>query len=307
MAKTHRILTQPAPGTQVAPVRNYSDEEKQKIKALGEYAHSIILPRSDPYYEWELRWLNKPDTLPRYMRAAKWNFEEAKKRIKATMEWRREYKPDLIPPHEIKIEDEGGKIIINGFDKDGRPIIYMNPGRQNTETSPRQLRHLVWCLERAKDLMPPGQESVVILIDYKTTTLRTNPSISTARKVLHILQEHYPETLGRGLVVNLPTLLNFFYKGISPFLDPVTRDKIRFNPNVLDLIPKEQLITELGGEYDYEFDHEEYWNQILDVCAIAPDGTRVNRGAGESPEAPSGDIAEPEESGKRAFNSEMNR
>lgn len=36
--------------------------------------------------------------------------------------------------------------IINGFDKDGRPVIYMNPGRQNTETSPRQLRHLVWCL-----------------------------------------------------------------------------------------------------------------------------------------------------------------
>ena len=37
--------------------------------------------------------------------------------------------------------------------------------------------------ERAKDLMPPGQESLVILIDYKTTTLRTNPSISIARKV----------------------------------------------------------------------------------------------------------------------------
>jgi hypothetical protein len=27
-------------------------------------------------------------------------------------------------------------------------------------------------------------------------------------------------------VVNLPYLLNFFYKGISPFLDPVTRDKV---------------------------------------------------------------------------------
>lgn len=36
--------------------------------------------------------------------------------------------------------------VINGFDKDGRPIIYMNPARQNTESSPRQLRHLVWCL-----------------------------------------------------------------------------------------------------------------------------------------------------------------
>ena len=34
------------------------------------------------------------------------------------------------------------------------------------------------------------------------------------------------ETLGRAIVVNLPTLLSFFYKGISPFLDPVTRDKV---------------------------------------------------------------------------------
>lgn len=98
--------------------------------------------------------------------------------------------------------------------------------------------------ERAKDLMPPGQESLVIIVDYKTTTLRTNPSISVARKVgnatlgprivftllqvLTILQQHYVETLGRAIVVNLPPLLNFFYKGISPFLDPVTRDKVSF-------------------------------------------------------------------------------
>jgi hypothetical protein len=37
--------------------------------------------------------------------------------------------------------------------------------------------------ERAKDLMPPGQESLMIIVDYKSTTLRTNPSISVARKV----------------------------------------------------------------------------------------------------------------------------
>ena len=100
------------------------------------------------------------------MRAAKWNLADGKKRLKATLEWRREFKPDLIPPNEVKIESETGKMwvnvqtgsicrklmrslhcsIINGFDKDGRPIIYMRPGRENTETSPRQLRHLVWCL-----------------------------------------------------------------------------------------------------------------------------------------------------------------
>lgn len=171
--------------------------------------------------------------------------------------------------------------ILNGFDKDGRPIIYMRPGRENTERSDRQLRHLVWWLsvsrsnplcslltfslfrERAKDLQPAGQESIVILVDYKSCTLRTNPSISVAGKVLHILQDHYPETLGRALVTNLPFILNFFYKGISPFLDPVTRDKMRFNPKLLELIPKNQLDAEFGGDYEFEFEPNSYWDQIV--------------------------------------------
>jgi hypothetical protein len=44
------------------------------------------------------------------MRAAKWNLTDAKKRIQATLEWRREFKPDLIPPDEVKIESETGKM-----------------------------------------------------------------------------------------------------------------------------------------------------------------------------------------------------
>ena len=75
-------------------------------------------------------------------------------------------------------------------------------------------------------MQPPGVESIAIVVDYKSTTLRTNPSIGIARKVLNILQSHYPETLGRGLVVNMPGILAFFYKGIAPFMDPVTRDKV---------------------------------------------------------------------------------
>lgn len=35
-------------------------------------------------------------------------------------------------------------------------------------------------------MLPHNQDSVVIIVDYKTTTLRTNPSISVARKVLCI-------------------------------------------------------------------------------------------------------------------------
>ncbi|KIM47652.1 hypothetical protein M413DRAFT_439323 [Hebeloma cylindrosporum] len=272
----NKVLTTPAPGTVIAPIHDYTEEQRAQMAELQQYAETLLLPTTDKYYPWEVRWLNKPDTIPRYMRAVKWNLAEGKKRIKATLEWRREFKPDLIPPDEVKIEGETGKIIINGFDNDGRPIIYMRPGRENTETSPRQLRHLVWCLERAKDLMPPGQESLVIIVDYKSTTLRTNPSISVARKVLHILQQHYVETLGRAIVVNLPMLLSFFYKGISPFLDPVTRDKMRFNPDLFELIPKSQLDADFGGDHAYEFDAQSYWDQIVAACGIKEDGTRID-------------------------------
>ena len=157
-----------------------------------------------------------------------------------------------------------------------------HPGRENTKTSDRQLRHLVYILERAIDLMPPGQESLVILVDYHSATLRTNPPISQAAKVLAILQNHYPERLGRAIIMNLPFILSFFYKGISPFLDPVTRDKcvlsapagivnltvcllphrMYFNPDLKTLVPEEQLDVAFGGTYHYEFEPNVYWNSL---------------------------------------------
>jgi hypothetical protein len=51
--------------------------------------------------------------MPRYMRAAKWRLDDAQKRIKATMEWRRDFKPDLIPPDDVKVESETGKMSVS--------------------------------------------------------------------------------------------------------------------------------------------------------------------------------------------------
>jgi hypothetical protein len=46
------------------------------------------------------------------MRAAKWKPEDAKKRIKGTMEWRREFKPELIEPGDVSVEAESGKMSV---------------------------------------------------------------------------------------------------------------------------------------------------------------------------------------------------
>jgi hypothetical protein len=69
-----------------------------------------MLDEKDPYYPWEARFLKDPGCIPRYMRAAKWQMPNAKQRIKHTMEWRREYKPELIAPDDVGIEAETGKM-----------------------------------------------------------------------------------------------------------------------------------------------------------------------------------------------------
>jgi hypothetical protein len=85
---------------------------------------------------------------------------------------------------------------------------------------------------------------MVCLVDYRSATLKTSPSVSNARHFLNIVQNHYVERLGRAIVVNLPFLLNFFFKAISPFLDPVTRDKVRASCHgVLELFGPDFFFT----------------------------------------------------------------
>ena len=74
---------------------------------------------------------------------------QAKRRAADTLYWRREFKPDLLVPEEVKREGETGKHIVSGFDNLSRPILYLRPGRENTEPNVQQVRYLVWSLERA--------------------------------------------------------------------------------------------------------------------------------------------------------------
>jgi hypothetical protein len=55
-------------------------------------------------------------------------------------------------------------------------------------------------LEKVIDLMPPNQETLALLIDFKESSAGSNPSVGTGKTVLGILQNHYPERLGRALI-----------------------------------------------------------------------------------------------------------
>lgn len=66
------------------------------------------------------------------------------------------------------------------------------------------------------------------LIDFGGYNRKNQPPWKVSMQTLHIVQNHYPERLGRAVNFQPPFLFELFYKAISPFVDPVTRDKLVF-------------------------------------------------------------------------------
>ena len=208
-----------APGPQMVPLPAPTPESKPKEREplTAEQAEKydwllsqartwtdVVSPKATtPITDADRLWLTR-ECLLRFLRACKWHQKEAEKRIRETLAWRRDYGVDGLTPDHISPENETGKQVVLGFDKDGRVCHYLNPGRQNTDPSPRQVQHLVFMLERVIEIMPPQQETLSLLINFKQSKSRSNtaPGIGMAREVLHILQSHYPERLGRALIIN---------------------------------------------------------------------------------------------------------
>lgn len=58
-----------------------------------------------------------------------------------------------------------------------------------------------------------------------------------------------------------------FFKIILPFVDPLTREKLKFNEDMSQYVPKEQLMKGYnGGELDFEYDHATYWPALTKLC-----------------------------------------
>ena len=113
---TRIAVWRPIPNkTHVVPDPSLNEEERALIQELKGYTqNNLILKTEDEDYEdyakWENRFLSMPDTYPRYLRASEWKLEEARRRLRETLQWRRQYRPDLIKPDEIALEAEGGKV-----------------------------------------------------------------------------------------------------------------------------------------------------------------------------------------------------
>ncbi|KAH7341712.1 CRAL-TRIO domain-containing protein [Rhizoctonia solani] len=259
-----------APAINPAPALNEEQENVYGIVLKHYSSPAYAIPGVDSQKaalkEEEKQWLTR-ECLLRYLRASKWVLATTITRLDDTLKWRREYGLyDLITAEHVEPESLTGKEQLAGYDSERRPALYMMPSRQNTEESPRQLQFAVWMLERAVDAMGPGVENLDLLINFADRG--KNPSISTSKNMLSILQNHYPERLGLALIINVPTIINLFFKAIMPFVDPITRAKVKFNPEIIKegIFDKSQAVKEWGGEMDFVYEHEKSWKPLVDLC-----------------------------------------
>ncbi|KAJ2727128.1 hypothetical protein GGI07_000012 [Coemansia sp. Benny D115] len=221
------------------------------------------------------KWLTSERQLL-YLRANKQDPEKTLKRLRASLEWHCQFRPHAITPEEMKLEGATGKQYVNGYDKDGRPLIYMFPHRENTKDAKGNLRWVVFTMEQALRAMPPGVTKLTIVIDVSQYSMSQAVPLSTAREFLHILESHYPERLHKALVLNPPRLFVMFYHIVAPFIDPVTKAKVAFvdgskkksdgadGPwvDILDHVDPDQLQSDVGGKWDFKYVQEKYWVEL---------------------------------------------
>lgn len=102
-------------------------------------------------------------------------------------------------------------------------------------------------------------DEMVVILDFRDWSIRRNTPYRLVKDGIQMLQDYYPERLGRVFLVNYPTTIRAAYTVISPIIDAGAKEKIVWIPDadpsaaLLKHIPPTSIPTFLGGELKARF------------------------------------------------------
>ncbi|KAH9623710.1 hypothetical protein KSS87_013424 [Heliosperma pusillum] len=231
--------------------------------------------------------------LRRFLRARDLDVEKASSLFLKYLKWKKTFIPKgHISEDEVKYDVSQNKMFIGGLDKSGRPVTVVYGGRHFQNTKPGGLdefkRFCAFTLEKIISRMPPGQEKFVSIADVKgwgysnsdirgylgalsvlqvkagtlvidiimPKGLRTlvKAEYDELNGLFVILQDCYPERLGKMYIVHAPKIFMTVWKMVYPFIDDNTKRKIVFvdskqvKSTLLEDIEESQIPDVYGGK-----------------------------------------------------------
>ncbi|KAK9668992.1 hypothetical protein RND81_13G101400 [Saponaria officinalis] len=186
-------------------------------------------------------------TLKRFLRSRNQDVEKAALLFLKYVQWKKIFVPKgYISESEIQHDVAQNKTFVAGFDKKGRPVAIIYGARHFQNSKPGGVddfkRYIVYTLDKIIARMPPGQEKFVAIGDIKGWGY-ANSDIRGYLGALSVMQDCYPERLGKLYIVHAPKIFMTVWKIIYPFIDDNTKTKIVF-------VDKKQLKSTLLEDID---------------------------------------------------------
>ena len=276
------------------PSDSDKEAQEQSLEDMRNAFRNYQLDPQDEYFDLG------DATLQRYLRARQWDFPKAQEMLNATLKFRQDFFNDGYLTskgymNSMVTENATGKIYVRQHAADGSAIMIMRPRFENTYCHDGNVKHIVYSLERAcASMKNKGNptDKITLLIDYEGYSLFNAPPYKTSRATLDILQNHYPERLSRAYCIRPPWIFNAFWTMISPFIDPITKDKVKMisakkGNDVAEhlfresggAIGKDILEEEFGGTLKAPFDSSTYLFGEPNIGADAEGGKEINEKA----------------------------
>ncbi|KAG5537315.1 hypothetical protein RHGRI_024684 [Rhododendron griersonianum] len=192
----------------------------------------------------------------RFLRARDLDIEKASAMFLKYLKWKRTFIPTgCISASEIATDLGQNKVFTQGSDKTGRPIMVMFSGRHFPRKGGLEefKRSVVFSLEKVCSRMPEGQEKFAVICDMEGWGY-ANSDVRAYLGALTILQDYYPERLGKFFFLHVPYIFMAVWKVVYPFIDDNTKKKIVFVENkkmkstLLEDIDESQLPEIYGGK-----------------------------------------------------------
>lgn len=179
---------------------------------------------------------NRNRILVQFLRARQHNASEAFNMITNSLRWRKSVDIEIYlknPTHTVAVPPTCFPMfIISTPQSCKQPIVYglIRLLDRKAERIPFQ-NALISFLESGYYGDTYVLDEMIIILDFRGWSIRKNAPYRLVKDGIQILQDYYPERLGRVFLVNYPTSIRAAYTVVSPVIDAGAKEKIVWIPD----------------------------------------------------------------------------